>query len=195
MKKKFFAVLTAIFLLCACLPLGAVSVSAANSGTTGDCTWTLDGTHLTISGNGAMADYTWEGNSVPWGESITSVTIENGVTTIGRGVFSGCAALTEVTIPDSVTSIGNSAFSGCTSLTDVYYSSDKTDRAIIAVASYNEPLRNANWHYEDADKDGKNDEEGQSAEGGFNWWMVVTDVLLITNAVLLVLLLKKKKSE
>ena len=333
MKKRIFAVLTAIFLLCACLPL---SVSAEQSGTIGDCTWTLDDKgHLTISGKGKMGQGSFSS------ASITSVTIEDGVTTIGDSAFSRCTSLTSVTIPDSVTTIGyrafsncisltsvtipdsvttiggeafsdtayyntssnwendllyignhlvtakkslssscnikngtltigggafyectfltsvtipdsvttigeyafrdctfltsvtipdsvttigeqafaycysltsvtipdsvttivESAFSGCDSLTDVYYGGDKTDRAVISIGSYNDPLQNATWHYEDADKDGKNDEEGQSAEGGFNGWIVVAvvswitnAVLLITNAALLFLLLKKRKS-
>ena len=62
--KKLLALLLAACLLAVSLP--AVTVSAAtaedsvgaSSGTTGDCTWTLDdnGT-LTISSNGAMGDY------------------------------------------------------------------------------------------------------------------------------------------
>ena len=47
------------------------------------------------------------------------VTIPDGVTSIGDGVFSGCSGITSVTIPDSVTSIGNGAFAGCTGLTSV----------------------------------------------------------------------------
>ena len=50
---------------------------------------------------------------------LTSVTIGNGVTSIGERAFSGCSSLTSVTIPDSVTSIGNGAFSGCYSLTSI----------------------------------------------------------------------------
>lgn len=118
MKKKIFAVLTALILLCACLPLGAVSAAAAESGTTGDCTWTLDGTHLTISGEGAMKDYNID-SFLPWGRSITSVTIEDGVTTIGECAFFRCDSLTSVTIPDSVTTIGYEAFYYCTSLTSI----------------------------------------------------------------------------
>ena len=34
-----------------------ITDTGATSGTTGDCTWTLDGTVLTISGNGKMKDY------------------------------------------------------------------------------------------------------------------------------------------
>ena len=49
--------------------------------------------------------------------SLTSVTIPSSVTSIGDGAFYNCTSLTSVTIPSSVTSIGGSAFGGCTSLT------------------------------------------------------------------------------
>ena len=50
---------------------------------------------------------------------LTSVTIGNGVTSIGGGAFKGCYGLTSITIPDGVTSIGSSAFYNCTGLTSV----------------------------------------------------------------------------
>ena len=50
---------------------------------------------------------------------LTSVTIGNGVTSIGTSAFYGCSGLTSITIPDSVTSIGYSAFYSCTGLTSV----------------------------------------------------------------------------
>ena len=52
--------------------------------------------------------------------SLTSVTIGNKVTSIGKDAFYGCTSLTSITIPDSVTSIGEYAFSSCRSLTSVY---------------------------------------------------------------------------
>ena len=88
------------------------------SGKTGDCCWSLNGTILTISGNGKMADYTNDSSdSLPWGKSITAVIVENGVTEIGVAAFKGCDQLTSINIPDSVTIIGDYAFSNCDSLT------------------------------------------------------------------------------
>ena len=79
---------------------------------------------LTISGTGAMKDYNNNDytSQIPWyayRSSIKNVVINNGVTSIGDGAFSGCTGLTSITIPNSVTSIGGYAFSGCTGLTSV----------------------------------------------------------------------------
>lgn len=49
---------------------------------------------------------------------LTSVTIGNGVTSIGDSAFCYCG-LTSITIPNSVTYIGENAFSGCTGLTSI----------------------------------------------------------------------------
>ena len=49
-------------------------------------------------------------------QSITNVTIQSSVTSLGEYLFEGCVSLTNVTIPDSVTSIGPSAFNGCSGL-------------------------------------------------------------------------------
>jgi hypothetical protein len=119
------------------------------SGTTGQCAWVLTGTSgdytLTISGSGAMADYSSSLEETPWhsyrediktlvigqGVSVigglafryctglTSVTVPNSVTTIGYGAFEYCSGLTSVDLGNSVTTIGNIAFHSCTSLTSV----------------------------------------------------------------------------
>ncbi len=82
----------------------------------GECgeklTWTIDmGGVLTISGSGAMKD--WSNDiQVPWYryiESITSVVIEEGVTSIGNYAFKR-SKINYINIPESVTYIGKSAF-------------------------------------------------------------------------------------
>lgn len=105
-------------LLTFALLLTAVMGAWAESWTSGDCTVTLEGTILTVSGSGAMADYV-DYELRPWHSNvgnITSIVIENGVTSIGYNAFSGCnnSSLASVTIPASVTSIGFAAFQLCT---------------------------------------------------------------------------------
>ncbi len=92
------------------------------SGTCGDnLTWTLyESGQLSISGTGAMDDYT--NSSSPWysyKDSIKTVNIANGITTIGDNAFYDCNSLTYVTILNSVTTIGDYAFCDCDSLTSV----------------------------------------------------------------------------
>lgn len=104
------------------------------SGTTADgLTWSLtqdnsgNYTVLTISGTGAMKTYghttdgtttTWR-TDAPWGWQLTSVTIGNGVTSIGNFAFIGCQSLATATIGNSVTSIGENAFDHCDAMTSV----------------------------------------------------------------------------
>ena len=90
-------------------------------------TWEYNSTTnaLTISydgsGTGVMDDFDYV-HPAPWEsyrESITSVIISNGVTSIGENAFENCTGMTSVTIPNSVTSIGYGAFENCSGLTSV----------------------------------------------------------------------------
>ncbi len=100
------------------------SMEVAAGNVTGSCgenlTWELneDGV-LTISGTGDMYDMDYR---QPWEDycaDITSVVIENGVTSIGNSAFYLCTNMTSIEIPNSVTSIGEYAFNNCKSLTNV----------------------------------------------------------------------------
>ena len=55
----------------------------------------------------------------PMGNTRTSYTIPNSVTSIGDFAFQYCTSLVSVTIPNSVTSIGGYAFYSCDNLTSV----------------------------------------------------------------------------
>ena len=81
----------------------------------------------------------------PIGNTRTSYTIPNSVTSIGEYAFSGCTSLTSVTIPDSITSIGKNAFYSCKSLTSVTIPDSVT--SIGNGAFYNTGIYNdaSNW--------------------------------------------------
>ena len=51
--------------------------------------------------------------------SLTGITLPDGLTTIGERTFEYCSSLATVSIGSGVTTIGNSAFSNCTSLTGI----------------------------------------------------------------------------
>ena len=53
--------------------------------------------------------------------SLINISIPNSITNIDNCAFFYCKSLASVIIPDSVTSIGDQAFYGCTSLKDVHY--------------------------------------------------------------------------
>ncbi len=113
MKQKHifkFAAFALILMTALCLCLSA---GAAGSGDCGENVhWELDDAgHLRIWGTGPM-DYEYY-KSEPWQSRVTSVTIEEGVTSIGDNAFrrySNNVLLTSVSIASTVTSIGDRAF-------------------------------------------------------------------------------------
>ena len=88
------------------------------SGKCGDsASWKLDADGvLTITGIGAMDNYSYSINAPWYGLAVEEAVIEQGITSIGSSAFRSCAALTSVTIPSSVTTIGDDAFYCCENL-------------------------------------------------------------------------------
>lgn len=100
-------------------------------------TWELtdddgDGSYtLTISGNGAMKDYTSQAGETVTGptewyalkDSITEIKIEEGVTGLGNWAFSYLTNVVKANIPASITSLGDHIFRGDTALTTVEWAS------------------------------------------------------------------------
>lgn len=146
--KRTYAWLLVVMLLCS-----TVIFAQAASDTGGTCgealAWALDdaGT-LTISGTGAMEDYT-STNSTPWygvKNKIKAIVIENGVTVIGQAAFVYIPNLTAVTIPATVNAIGYAAFNSCDNLKDVYYGGSSYLWNRITIDELNECLTTAAIH-------------------------------------------------
>ena len=110
-------------LLCLTLLLPCIPMVQAEEGSCGDnLKWSFDGITLTITGSGAMYDYS-ESNKAPWDSlsgQIQKLSLPDGLTRIGKRAFYNCTGLLSVSIPGSVLEIGDAAFcknSGLTMLT------------------------------------------------------------------------------
>ena len=111
--KKWLSMICIIALVLTMLPAYALLANAADeSGKCGDnLTWQQNGSKITISGTGAMYDYSEE-NPAPWSSISTMIfdlIIEEGVTTIGNYAFAQISC-SKVVLPKSIESIGAMAF-------------------------------------------------------------------------------------
>lgn len=129
--KKLLSVLFSFTLIFCVFSFCSFGVSAEGTGGyTGEIMWSLSETELTLSGNGATADYEYSKNkdtkvtTAPWGTGATKVVIEEGVTKIGEN-----------------------AFIGCNELKTVEYRGTEAQKAALEIAESNEPLINAEWVY------------------------------------------------
>lgn len=99
-------------------------------------TFYADGTELYISGYEGTPTEVVIPDTIPYGEgtykvtsmevyvftgctTLTSITLPDGIESIGTEAFSGCTNLSSITLPDGIASIGDRAFEGCSALTSV----------------------------------------------------------------------------
>ena len=90
------------------------NLADCGEGTENGISWAYSSGVLSLSGRGAMKDYSAE-DPAPWSEhmgKIATVSIADGITSIGANAFKGAMNLTSIRFPQSVTSIGDSAFEG-----------------------------------------------------------------------------------
>ena len=129
MKKNLHFFIISALLLCEALFFGGGNAFADDSGSCGTgVTWTYRESNkkLTISGSGAMNDYSTSNSktTAPWKNYISeikSIEIGTNVTKVGAYAFYQCENCTTLTVSRSskLESIGNRAFYRCTSLTSV----------------------------------------------------------------------------
>ena len=117
MKKKTLSLILALLMVFSLLPASAFAANVVQSGTCGEnLTWTLDDEGvLTITGTGEMTESPW----LSYKDSIKTVVIGEGVTSLCGAAFIGCTGITKATLPSSLKTIGYASFCDCTELTSI----------------------------------------------------------------------------
>jgi len=100
-------------------------ISLLGSGLVGEgVTWSVDSAgRLVISGKGEIPSIS-RVKDAPWytlSDQITSVAVNDGITSIGAKAFSNLANMENATITSTVTKIGTNAFAGCSGLESVLF--------------------------------------------------------------------------
>ena len=74
--------------------------------------------------DGYITDGTWYGNTIPKNafreyERLTSISLPEGITTIGDSTFYNCLNLALTSLPEGITTIGSYTFNNCRKLTSI----------------------------------------------------------------------------
>ena len=124
LRKIVLCALT-LLTLTALLSTAVFAEDMLEEGTCGeDIKWTLNMNtgELILTGSGDMYDYGGSNGSTPWysqRDLIKTVTVWEGITSLGDYAFYNCRYLDDVSLPDSLQAIGNNAFSNCRTLTEI----------------------------------------------------------------------------
>ena len=140
--KKMISIILSVLMMVSAFCVATVSADTTNekSGDSLNCKWSFNDKNgtLTISGNGKMADYSYDVDdpdgyddyddvskvtpNTPWknyATKIKTVVIENGVKNIGSLAFMNCTNLATLKIAGSVSSVGFLSFANCRKLTNI----------------------------------------------------------------------------
>lgn len=123
------AVLVTFIIVCINCYADTISYDASADGEGNRITVTLESDDsgeygVTVSGSGAMKDYgEWDAPDELLGKTISSVTVEEGVTYIGdnfMNTFSvDSGSMSSVKLPDSLMEIGSGSFKGCSNVNSI----------------------------------------------------------------------------
>lgn len=131
-------------------PLEQATIIFNSTGTTvpdepkDSITWSFDSSdgHLFLSGSGDMlehektSDYDWYG----FRNSIKSVTIGEGVTSVGANAFTGFVNLGEIIVGKDVKKIGNNSFAGCAKLSLISFVGEPSEISSSAFVGCNKRM-------------------------------------------------------
>lgn len=158
--RKSLAVLLAALMLFSFLPLSVFAgefapmpvESAGNN-----IKWEVDGAVLKISGSGEMTDFCVNGEDgnplygietgAPWRDyrdTVTTLVIGNGVTTVGSYAFNAFSKLSKVYFPKTLSAINNNAFDKCDAIKAAYFEWKKTDDFSFTTYSGNDAINDKN---------------------------------------------------
>ena len=126
MKKGILSIFVLVVIV---VVLSVLPTTVCAERTSGECgsnlQWSYNEGTLTITGSGDMFDNQFEINPiVPWEalkETITTVNLPSGMTSIGYGAFAGCTNLTTVNGSEHVKYIGPFAFASCSKLQSICF--------------------------------------------------------------------------
>ena len=121
----------------------------------------------------SLTEVTVAGGNILYGafyncSMLTSVTLGDGVTTIGERAFYNCTGLTEIEIPDGVTTIGSDAFSGCSALARVSIGNGVTTIGSYAFAGCGSAMTSLVIP----------DSVTSIGEGAFSGWVSLTEITI-----------------
>ncbi len=118
MTKKKHSLFLVLF-MAAVMFLFPAAISADESPLSSNISWHTDGSVLYIEGSGDMVLTHEFLTDIPWysnRETVDSIVIAEGITSLGENAFADFRKLKSVTFPSSMTTIGAGAFLSCSGL-------------------------------------------------------------------------------